>query len=367
MSQKRFRNWCFTLNNYTPIHFEDIKKINCKYLLMGKEVAPTTQTPHLQGYICFKNAKTLSSVKLLFPSDQIHLEPAKGNSQQNYEYCTKGGDFYEAGERPCTNQEKGKKSQEMWAQHWSEAIEGNFLQLPPAQIKTWEYINAKYGTKPSDLNVLRNFWVHGPSGCGKSSTIRKVFGNVYYTKNPSKWWDGYQNQEVIVLDDLDPHHYMIGYYLKIWCDHYIFCAEVKGGMLSIRPKILIVTSQYTIDQVFSDPNSDQQTRDALNRRFQVLPFTEGTADILNVAKEEIEPEQELESQTLTTKPNGATSFSVAKRIRIEEEKNGNVEVDEIEDSDFDSQRTIEVCHFCPEPWETSPWEKSQKTSLKKCK
>jgi hypothetical protein len=358
MSQKRFRNWCFTFNNYTPEQFESIKGIASKYLIVGKETAPETGTPHLQGYICFKNAKTLTAIKALFPDETVHLEPAKGNSLQNYEYCTKGGDYFEAGERPATNEEKGSKSKEIWAQHWHEAIEGNFLQLPPAQIKTWEYINAKFGNKPQDLNVLRNFWVHGPSGCGKSSTIRKVFGNVYYTKNPSKWWDGYQNQEIVLLDDLDPHHFMIGYYLKIWCDHYIFTAEVKGGMLSIRPKILIVTSQYTIDQVFNEPNSDQQTRDALNRRFQVLPYSEGIVDILTAAKEQIEPEQELESVLPTTEPKPCSSFDIGKRIRIEETELDNVECDEIEDSDFDSQKTIEVCHFCPEPYEIR---------LKKCK
>lgn len=44
-------NWCFTLNNYTLKEYEALQNQECRYLLMGKEIAPTTGTPHIQGYI----------------------------------------------------------------------------------------------------------------------------------------------------------------------------------------------------------------------------------------------------------------------------------------------------------------------------
>ena len=69
----------------------------------------------------------------------------------------------------------------------------------------------------------------------------------------NKWWDGYAGEEVVVLDDFDPRHAEhLSYYLKIWADHYAFNAEVKGGMIRVRPKTVIVTSQYAIEDCFKE-------------------------------------------------------------------------------------------------------------------
>lgn len=50
----RVKRFCFTLNNYTE---DDIKKLQeyaqewTQFAIIGKEIAPTTGTPHLQGYM----------------------------------------------------------------------------------------------------------------------------------------------------------------------------------------------------------------------------------------------------------------------------------------------------------------------------
>ncbi len=99
----RSRAWCFTLNNYTDAIVESTKAIECEYIIFGKEVAPTTGTPHLQGYVYFANPRMMSGVKKLLPG--AHLETAKGNEEQNFKYCSKDGNengdsLYEKGIRP---------------------------------------------------------------------------------------------------------------------------------------------------------------------------------------------------------------------------------------------------------------------------
>lgn len=103
--------WCFTLNNYTH---EDIVKLNAlassvDYLVFGKETAPTTGTPHLQGYVAFSVNKRLQAAKrALSDNSGIHLERKAFNSthQQAADYCKKDGDFEEFGVIPTDTQGK---------------------------------------------------------------------------------------------------------------------------------------------------------------------------------------------------------------------------------------------------------------------
>ena len=258
---ERKNNWVFTKNNYTEEEYVNILESECKYIIIGKEVGESG-TPHLQGFISFKDGKTLSYMKKHI-SQNAHFEPANGTPSQNYDYCSKDGDFEERGIKPMTQAEKGAKGKEAIQQRWELAKSGKFDELPPEQIKIYEYIHQKY-RKAEDLSILQNYWIHGKSGCGKSSVIRKTFP-IFYTKPMSKWWDGYNGEEIVVLDDIDPSHTFLSYYLKIWCDHYVFNAEVKGGMLKIRPKVFIITSQYSPEEIFDE----KKTLEAINRRFTV--------------------------------------------------------------------------------------------------
>lgn len=93
VTNSRIRKVCFTLNNYTQGEYDDITQITqakCKYWIIAKEIGESG-TPHLQGYIEFKDAKTFSSIKAW--NTRLHLEKAKGSRQQNFNYCSKDGDF----------------------------------------------------------------------------------------------------------------------------------------------------------------------------------------------------------------------------------------------------------------------------------
>lgn len=68
------------------------------------------------------------------------------------------------------------------------------------------------------------------------------------------------------MDDIGKEHHILGQQLKIWTDRYGCILETKGGAVVDDYQWFIVTSQYSIDEIWED----QATRDALHRRFKVI-------------------------------------------------------------------------------------------------
>lgn len=260
----RARGWCVTINN--PTEEDEIAVFGCadsekiKYGVFGFERGENG-TPHIQGFVYFVNAVRLNTVKEFFA--RCHAERMRGTPLEAATYCKKDGDYWECGTLPDSQETKGAKGKQSIEERWALAKAGKFDQLPPEQIKTYEYIYQKH-LVCEDRCDLDNIWIYGQSGVGKSSFVRKTY-TTFYSKPMSKWWDGYRGEDVVVLDDFAPEHgKYLGYYLKIWADHYAFNAEVKGGMLKIRPKTIIVTSQYPIEACFEE----RETIEAVSRRFK---------------------------------------------------------------------------------------------------
>jgi len=121
--------------------------------------------------------------------------------------------------------------------------------------------------KIADLTELDNEWVFGDPGVGKSRYARQL--GEHYSKSCNKWWDGYSGQELVIIDDVGLEHKCLGHHFKLWADHYAITAEVKNGSITIRPKRIIVTSNYTPAEIWS---GDDQMVSAVTRRFKILNF-----------------------------------------------------------------------------------------------
>ena len=140
--------------------------------------------------------------------------------------------------------------------------------------------------KPADTDGTRGLWLTGPKGAGKSKYARdlamKMYGEEPFVLTDNKWFDRYRKEKVILIEDLDyitSHSH--AHNLKHWADRYATKGEIKGGYTWLHHKILIVTSQATIEEIYG-PDEDKHTtkqkkaredlHEAIKDRFKVMHF-----------------------------------------------------------------------------------------------
>lgn len=257
------RRFVFTLNNYDNGDLAVVRSFlsgdKIRYALFGREVGEQG-TPHLQGYVALKKSMRFTAIHKALPG--AHVEAAKGNEQQNYEYCTKGADYEEFGVRA----EQGKRTdlQKAIEVLKERGTKGVIEEHPDTYVKYYrglEQLEYRLNNTPYDHDECRGVWIWGPPGSGKSHAAR-AYAPDAYLKAQNKWWDGYEGQKTVILDDLDTP--TLGHYLKIWADKYACSGEFKGGTCHLRHTKLIITSNYTPHQLWPD---DPVMADAIKRRF----------------------------------------------------------------------------------------------------
>lgn len=270
MAGRQAKHWCFTLNN-PKNGYDDLNNVkDWSYMVAGKEIGENG-TPHLQGYVAFNKRYRFNAVKTMLPT--AHLEVACGTPLEASDYCKKDGDYFEAGELPQhaghaggeANRQRCKRVIELAKKRDLMAIEDEAPDLYLRHYSTLKRIGMDNPPDVMDIDKLEHEWLWGAPGVGKSRLAR-LENPGFYLKSHNKWWNGYKEQEVVLIDDLDHDTAKwIGQFLKNWCDHYPFQAETKGDNMYIRPKKIVVTSNYTIEELFLDPS----LAEAIKRRFKV--------------------------------------------------------------------------------------------------
>jgi hypothetical protein len=278
------RRWVFTINfsdsvfgdNATKIRDEEIERLKtvlgstARYAILGKETGDQSKNLHLQCYASMLQMYRLKGIKKLV-GERAHCEPAKGNEEQNYNYCSKQGDFIEIGQRS----EQGRRNDLL---EIAKLIKAGTSLKDVAEIAPATYIRNYRGIahyqslqcEPYTHDSVRGIWLHGPPGVGKTHHARLFAaskGDVY-VKSQNKWFDGYAGEPVILLDDLDCSG--LGHLLKIWADKWSCNGEVKGGTVRLRHRYFIVTSNYTPASLWPDDSAMCQ---AVKRRFKMIICT----------------------------------------------------------------------------------------------
>ena len=215
----------------------------------------------------YKNPIAFSSIKSALP--RAHIEAQRGDSVSAANYCKKDGDFEEFGHLVAEK----RSSSERWRFIIDAAERGDLdaikSEYPGDYLRLYDKLHRIRHRARGIINGdLQHEWWHGPTGTGKSRKVWEDYPD-HYAKQLNKWWDGYNDEDVVVIEEWAPRNECTASALKIWADRYPFPAEIKGGTLRrIRPQKIIVTSNYTIDQCFERA----EDRDPMKRRFKQVYF-----------------------------------------------------------------------------------------------
>jgi len=270
------KRWCFTLNNYNGSDIEDCRKFietRCSYGVFGEEVGESG-TPHLQGFINCRESHNLASLKVLLGS-KFHFERARGTDRENRRYCTKDGKYYESGS--CTGSSNGSSPVsvgEAFIRHMDERRNlREFMELHPcAWLKHGSTMLRNYfACKPLiQREGVGCMWIWGPPGVGKSRHAHSTFPDAYIKDGRSIWWNGYNLETEVIIDDLAPKSIDMNHLLK-WFDRYKCYVQTKGGMMPLYAITFVVTSNFPPEDCYKlDDGRDHPQLDALLRRLNVV-------------------------------------------------------------------------------------------------
>jgi hypothetical protein len=268
----RNRSWCFTLNNYTEEEHKNICNVECEYLIVGKEVGENG-TPHLQGYIYFKNPRTMGGVKKLL-GNKVHLEISRGSAKDNKIYCSKEGDFFEKGDMPQQGERTDLIEIKKNIEEGKKTVDEITMENPT--------IYHQYGRtleKIEDIamrNKFRDFtttctWYWGPTGTGKSHKAFENFNpETHYvlSTRDNGWWEDYKQQETVIINEFRgqiPYSFLLEL-----CDKWPIKVPRRGRPpLPFLSKKIIITSSMHPKEVYKNIE-EKDSIDQLLRRIDII-------------------------------------------------------------------------------------------------
>jgi len=261
------RNWCLTLNAdetkgehvtwTTPGADCPIRNLmDCgqiQYLVCQVERVGHV---HCQGYIQFTCVKRFTAVKKICGS--AHWEPRQGTHAQAKAYCMKeesrlAGPWEIGAEKDNQGQRndlaaigamvKAKKT------NWeiTESIGASASKFAK-NIAFLRFVDME-SSSDRQLQGVKVITLYGASGMGKTyAAVNFIAGgkDYYICESPSHkdskvWFDGYEGQTCLILDDFDGSFCSFRYILRL-LDKYKLKIEIKGGFSWAVWTTVVITS-----------------------------------------------------------------------------------------------------------------------------
>lgn len=233
------------------------------YWIKGQEEVGASGYEHYQ-WVCHTKRMTLKKLKGLI-GEKSHIEATQSKAAEEYvwkEDTRVEGTQFEEGSK------KNAKRKIDWDDVREKAITGQIEDIDShayiSHYRTFKMIYQDHKEVPERPGQTCEL-LYGKTGCGKSHNAykkAKELGRVYWKANDTKWWDGYDGEEVCIIDDFSGH-IPLDLILR-WIDWYPCRVEVKGGMVPLEVKHWFITSNNAMDTWYPDESLERNK--ALRRR-----------------------------------------------------------------------------------------------------
>ena len=229
------------------------------------EIGEDTGYRHWQLLLVLDRKQRLSYVRERFPGGHWELSRSSAADEYVWKETTRvEGTQFELGirklKRNCaTDWELVRKS----------AQAGNLSEIPAdVYVRCFHQLQSIKRSHVRPIAMLRECHVYwGKSGTGKSRRAFTEATELCYYKDPrTKWWDGYQGQPNVIIDEfrgtIDISH------ILRWLDRYPVSVETKGGSEPLCATKFWFTSNLDPKEWY--PLLDEETFAALKRRFTLV-------------------------------------------------------------------------------------------------
>lgn len=242
------RKWFITINNYLEEEWDVARKeiTECEYGICCREIGKISKIPHIHIWLRYKNARSFKSIQKKFP--RANIQEGKGRDQDQ-DYLKKDNIFYEHGER----EKQGKRSD---LDCIKEIVKngGGMTEIIDSStsyqsLKCGELL-LKYQELPREIKKIDVIWYYGKAGSGKTKKIYDTEVNIFRPTS-YKWWEGYDNHKVVLLDDWRPSWCSFVNLLKL-TDIYPFRVQCKGGSRQVKYEKIYITSHLSPTQYFEE-------------------------------------------------------------------------------------------------------------------
>lgn len=330
------RKWQLTINNPLShnLYPEAIKQKlfvfnSLSYFCFAYEIGLETGTEHVHIYFVSDVPIRFSTIKKRFPA--AHIERTVGTSKENRDYIRKEGrwendpkkdtsipdSFFEWGELPTERQGERSDLNLLYEYIKDGLTDFEILErCPMFMLRLNDIARARMTVRQEQYkNTFRNLevaYIFGPTGTGKTRGVMEKDGYsaVYRVTDYNNPFDGYNGQEVLVLDEYRSQlkisemlNILDGYPLELRCRY--------SNKIACFTKVYIISNIELKEQYSNIQVHEPATWEAFLRRIHkvIEYFPDGhfheypTKDFLTGFREVYIPEHDIITFRSNNEPN----------------------------------------------------------------